>query len=163
MPRCTCCTTVYTAGDESPDLQVHIRGSSHNVLEVFFNEQFERYPVPDGINLCTHGKVLLAKKNDKGTFAIRFGRAGFTAFGWKGDTLVPLTLGRNEFPPSGLDTQPHVVEISLDPTCPIHLEWITTRILRITHGPKLGQEYLVRFDGDAKPWKLLYDGPVGAP
>jgi len=105
----------------------------------------------------------MPKKNDRGTFAIGYGCAGFAAFGWKGDKMVPLNLGRNEYPPTGMDPQPHVVQIDIDPACPIHIEWVTTRILRITHGPKLGSEYLVRFDGDAKPWKLLYSGPVGTP
>ncbi len=160
---CKPCTTVYKAGNESADLQVHIRGTRHNVVEAFFNESAQRYSVPDGIDLCANGGVLMPAKNDRGTFAIRYGTAGFTAFGWKGEDLVPLTLGRNEYPGSGIDPGPHVVQIDIDPACPVHLEWVTTRVLRITHGRGLSQEYLLRFDGDAKSWKLLYNGPVGSP
>lgn len=160
---CQPCITVYKAGIESSDLQVHIRGARHNVVEAYFNENVERYLVPDGTDLCRNGRVLLPTKNDRGTFAIRYANVGFTAFGWKGEKLVPLTLGRNEYPVSGIDPGPHVVQIDIDPACPIHIEWVTTRVLRITHGRGLAQEYLLRFDGDAKPWKLLYNGPVGLP
>ena len=162
---CSClpCTTTYTAGSESADLHVQIRGTRHNVVEAFFNESAQRYVVPNGVDLCAHGRVLIPSKNDRGTFAICYGSAGFTAFGWKGEEIVPLTLGRNEYPPSGVDPGPHVVQIDIDSACPIHLEWVTTRVLRITHGRGLAQEYLLRFDGDAKPWKLLYSGPVGSP
>lgn len=160
---CPTCVTVYKAGTESADLQIHIRGSRHNVIEAFFNESAQRYSVPNGIDLCANGRVLLPAKNDRGTFAICYGTAGFTAFGWKGEDLVPLTLGRNEYPASGIDSGSHVVQIDIDPVCPIRLEWVTTRVLRITHGRGLAQEYLLRFDGDAKPWKMLYNGPVGSP
>ncbi|WP_428305432.1 hypothetical protein [Lacipirellula sp.] len=160
---CQPCTTIYKAGNESSDLQVHIRGSRHDVVEAFFNESAQRYSVPDGIDLCANGRVLMPAKNDRGTFAICYGTAGFTAFGWKGEDLFPLTCGRNEYPASGTDPGPHIVQIDIDSACPIHLEWVTTRVLRITHGRGLAQEYLLRFDGDAKPWKLLYKGPVGSP
>lgn len=155
------CYTVYKAGEESKDLQVHLRGASYNVLEIFFNENVGRYAIPNSLNICTHGRVLMPQKNDRGTFAVQYGWAGFTAFGWKGDQMVTLTTGRNEYPPTESDPNPHAVQIDIDPRYPIQVEWVTTRILRIVHGPNCGLEYLVRFDGDAKPWKLLYTGPVG--
>jgi hypothetical protein len=160
---CATCQTVYKAGDASSDLQVHIRGPNHNVLEVYFNENLERYQVPAKIDLCRYGKVLLAKRNDLGTFAVTYGTAGFTAFGWKGNKIIPLTVGRNEYPPTGADPNPHVVQIDIDPTYPICLEWVTNRILRITHGRQYLKEYIIRFDGDSKPWKLLYSGPTDGP
>lgn len=152
--------TVYKTGDDSGDLQVHVRGPQHNMLEIFFHENLERYAIPNGIDLCRNGRVLVPAKNDLGTLAVQYGTTGFTAFGWKGNAIIPLTVGRNTYPPTGSDPDPHVVDIDLDPACPICLEWVSPRILRITHGPRLGLEYVVRFDGDSKPWKVLYSGPV---
>jgi hypothetical protein len=165
--RCPCpspiplCQTVYRAGDNSADLQVHIVGPGSSTLEVYFNENLQRYAVPGDIDLCRYGAVLMPDKNTFGTFAIRYGPNGFTAFGWKGASLVPLTAGRNEYPqPNGTNL---VIQIDLEPDLPIDFCWVTTRIARIVHGPNLDQVYILRYDGDAQPWKLLYSGPVRKP
>ncbi|WP_406694491.1 hypothetical protein V5E97_25795 [Singulisphaera sp. Ch08] len=157
-PPCIPCYTLYRTGEDPGDLQVHIRGASFNLIEIYFKEErFARYAVPDNINLCAYGRIILAPKNEFGTFAIAYGHSGFTAFGWSGSRIVPLTNGQNVF---YVDGTPHVVRI--DPAYPIVVEWVTTRILRITHGPGCSQESVFRFDGDARPWKVLHDGPVGS-
>jgi len=154
------CQTVYLAGPESGDLQVRIVGRGSNMIEAYFGENLARYDVPDGIDLCRYGAVLVPQKNPFGTFAIRYSNDRFTAFGWMGSDMLPLTSGRNEYRMPG--GQVHVVQIDLEPGVPIDVIWVTSRILKIVHGHHLDQEYIVRFDGDSRPWKLLYAGPVSA-
>lgn len=158
------CQVVYRSGPDPEDLQVRIVGRGSSTVEAYFKDNLARYEVPRGIDLCRYGAVLLAEKpktNDTGTFAVLYSNDGFTAFGWDKGGVVPLTAGLNSYPQPG-GTSSYTVQIDLERGHPIQVIWVTSKILRITHGPRLDRVYIVRFDGGSKPWSILHAGPISA-
>jgi hypothetical protein len=156
------CQTVYRSGPEPEDLQVRIVGRGSSTIEAYFKDQLARYEIPGGIDICRYGAVRLAEKsksNDLGTFAVLYSNDGFTAFGWDNGKVVPLTAGLNSYPQTG-GKPPYTVQIDLVPGYPIEVIWVTSKVLRIAHGPCLDQVYIIRFDGGSQPWSMLYHGPV---
>lgn len=153
---CPPCSTVSkprrcSTGDELGDLAVHVGGNKSNVVEAFFEEEnYFRIEFPETWDLGCGSDIKLAKKNDYGTFAVRFGkcRDRFQVFGWKVGKQKP-------------EETPIIV---LEEGYPVTLEWVTSRILKVKYGQGLQKEYVLRFnDADAPAvWTGLHqtDNPA---
>lgn len=140
-----CGPTILVAGEQPGDLKVAICGESFDTIEAFFREElFYREKLPGTANLHC-GNVALAPRNDFGTFAVRFGPNldSFKVYGWRKDS-----------------EKPEAKALTLEPGYPIAIQWMTTRILKVTYGPNLTKEYIIRFnDSNITPWTELL-GPT---
>ena len=150
-PPCPPPPTILTAGPSPENLQVHIVGDDFGTIEAYFKEELYRETLPGATNLQCNNSVLLAPISDFGTFAVRFGPYydTFKVFGWrKTDTASPVWFG----------------PITLEPGCPIAMQWVTPQILKVTYGPNCSKEFILKFtDGDDK-WRVLYSSdPVPLP
>jgi hypothetical protein len=147
LPPCPvtveCCPTRYNAGTESEDLKVHVVGAQFDVLELYFRHNFYRDRLPGAANLHCTCSVVLAPKNEFGTLAVRYGQSGdkVRLYGWR--TNNPKVM------PS---------DAPLDPGYPATIEWVTSRIVKIHHGPNGKKSCIVRFEveGDVV-WNPLFN------
>jgi hypothetical protein len=142
-----CCEVVpptrFETGPDSDDLKVFIVGERLDTIEAYFKtEYFYRETFPNTSLLGAH-RIALAKKNKVGTFAVQIGDGSTVrAYGWRSSQEKPLTY-----------------DIAVDPSCGVHMEWVTDRIIKVTHGPGLTKSTVVRFNGPEgadKAWTELF-------
>jgi hypothetical protein len=136
------------AGDQPGDLQIHVVGEHHDIIEVYFHvegvdlDQFRRVPFPNTLHIDLDDDVILAPKNAGGTFALIYGkhRDYVKAFGWKAGT-----------------TELESFDLPVEPGYPVRLKWVTTQILKAQFGKGYSKECVVQFNakGD-QAWKILF-------
>jgi hypothetical protein len=148
-PVCDVCEpppgSVFRAGDEAANLQVHVVGTRFDTLEVYFsNQYFFRDKLNGAGDLRLDNSVILAPANPYGTFAVRYGpgQETFKVYGWKTNETSPVSFG----------------PIAVDPGSPACLRWVTPRILKVTYGPEQSKTFILRFNDSDKPWTVLYRG-----
>ncbi len=136
--------TQLATGSDPEDLKIHIEGPYFDTIEVFFQNQFYRETFPNTAWLQYGNCIALAPKNPKkplGTFAVLHGcGSSVKVYGW---TTSPV-------PP------PKSMEIPVDMGCPVTMQWVTDRILKVRYGPGLAKETIVRFDDATPAWTQLY-------
>jgi hypothetical protein len=149
----------FRAGEGDDDLQVTIAGEQFDRLEAYFHQNFQINQMIGEPNLHARGRVLLARASDNGTFGVWYGDCWdrFVAFGFKKQkTLVKITNDPRQV------TSPDVGLVVTTPGYPIRVEWISSRLLRIAHGPQGCVTTVLRFDEASGTWSSL-DGtsPAG--
>ena len=140
---CVPCPTIYKAGSEGDDLQVHVVGKTFDTIEAYFREEYYRETLPLTNVHC--GRVSLAPKNPYGTFVVQLGACGdsIKAYGWKKGQFKPTTTKI----------------ITPEKGTPLNLSWVTPRILKATYG--VDKSLIIRFNDSDEGWSLLHsDGPT---
>lgn len=139
-------------GEESEDLKLRIVGKQSATIEAYFREEYFRHQFLETFDLGCNEDVVAAKKNELGTFAVRFGknRDQFQVFGFRKNNYAKP------------QSTPIIV---LEEGCPIRLEWITSRILKVYYGPAQQKEYVIRFNDLKSPqtWTGLYQTDAETP
>ena len=51
--------------------------------------------------------------------------------------------------------RPEPRTLTFEPGCPIEMEWITTRIIKVKYGPHHEKQCILRFTDADKPWERL--------
>ena len=83
-----------------------------------------------------------------GTFAVLHdGGSLVKVYGWKLNNNNP-----------GAEAKPEMLDVPVDPGCPIVMQWVTDRILMIRHGAGLSKTKIIRFTDSNTPWKTLFEG-----
>jgi hypothetical protein len=148
-PSC-CGYTEYSAGESPNDLKVHVVGDRFDTIEVTFHnegvdlDQFKRVTFPETLNLHCAGNIVLAPRNPSGTFAVRYGAHldKVRVYGWRKQTI---TLIDHDLP--------------VDPNYPVRIQWMTTQIVKVHHGPNQSKELIFQFNSNTDPpsaWQPLY-------
>lgn len=139
---CVACPTIYRAGDDADDLQVHVVGSRFDTIEAYFRQEYYRETLPTANLHCR--RVVLGPDDAYGTFAVQLGDAcdSFKAYGWKQGKFEPTAT----------------MILTPEAGCCACLHWVTPRILKITWGR--AKELVIRFNDSDEGWSVLYsDAP----
>jgi hypothetical protein len=134
--------SVFLAGSDLENLQVHVVGARRDKLEIYFRNEFFPDTLDGATNLQLNNSVVLAPANPYGTFAVRYGpdQETFKVYGWKKNETAPVSYG----------------PIAVDRGSPACLRWVTPRILKITYGPEQSKTFILRFNDSDTPWTVLY-------
>ena len=150
------CRTVYMAGEEDGQLQVHITGKSFNTVEAYFSNNYYTDTITGESNLHCHSHILLAKPSDYGTFAIRYGRCAdqFVAYGFfKKDRQIKITNDPRQISHGDVG-----LVLGVEPGFPISLSWVSNRLLKVKHGANGSKSLVLKFFGDEGSgyWSVLH-------
>jgi hypothetical protein len=148
--RTTCapvrvCQTVYRAGEQDGQLQVHISGTTFNTVETYLFDNYYVDAISGEMNLHCCSQILLAPPSDYGTFAIRYGRSHdqFVAYGvFKKGKQIKITNDSRQLTAGNVG-----LVVGVDTGFPISLGWVSTRLLKIKHGPQGSKSLVLKFFG----------------
>lgn len=137
------------AGNGPDDLQIHIVGSKRDTIVVYFRNEFFQHKFQDTQDLGCGTDVVLAPKNDFGTFAVIYGkkRDRCKVFGWKKDAAAPEASK----------------EIVLAPEASLSGNWVSTRIFKIKFGKSHDKVYILRFSDAEPPFKAFFQTGTNSP
>lgn len=145
--------TAFNAGEGAEELQVHIGGPTRNILEAYYAHNYLTDIIKGYRDLHVYGQVYMGKPAS-GTFLVQYGQSHekFVAYGfYRKNELVKITNDPANWKPNRKDDQ----MVSLTPGHPISFTWISTRVLKITHGLDGSVTTVIRFNADNGTWSLL--------
>jgi hypothetical protein len=159
VPACcpTPCVTEYRNGDDDGALQVHFAGSKHEQMQVFFTHQYFSESFTHHQHLSCTAKISFPKPaSDYSTFTLSYSEHGsptrFALYGLsKPDLSQPGQKNRRicklTNDPSEIDkTQiPQTYQVATDPGHPVQVEWVSSQVAKVRHGPDLSKSIILRF------------------
>lgn len=158
----TSCKTVYHNGDADGALTIHVAGFHKSELQVFFRHQYSSDRFKHHTNLHCNAQADFFPGNDRyATFSLRYGdgycKNRFALYGVPAPLndkyLVKITNDPNEIDTSLI---PRTYYVATDDGYPVRIEWISTQVAKISHGPSYSKTIVLRFlpDNDGE-WHSL--------